>query len=296
MKIYVILMLFAFFGASSIFCIEHKSGDYPLARENVLIPESKIDGNEFSVEEGRVFTKYKHLTFVLEKVTTENKTKWMEFSKEELRKAFAYSRAMKLEWDFLGPIRTAVNSFEEFIDLYAESEDIKYNENEVWIAYVKNNITHQIEMCFTVTTQKNVPVTTHMGIFRANYSSNRMEQTRGLSLLLHSFAAKAMRSIYPEKQYMYTDSIGDMKKILIKSIPSNGFWHVYWDDESNTNPPFYINTDATRKPVTSELVIRHLDGNIGTYDRPAYFGEANLGATSREHMIFNLKVLESLWP
>lgn len=115
-------------------------------------------------------------------------------------------------------------------------------DNELWICYASRKlakssleISHDdIELAFTLMTTKDAPMTTHMGINRSfNYLINAIKERElekdtsnylfpvhgNLSVPLHSFAAKVMKIIYPEKVYMITSPVHKMKKILENALP-----------------------------------------------------------------------------
>lgn len=116
-------------------------------------------------------------------------------------------------------------------------QTIDYKENEVWVAYVSRNPKPQkipsemssysslvcpdfakdIEMFVTVTTSPRALLTSHMGItFSFEHAKDR---TKGVSLDLHSFAAKVMLQRNPMRRFMINAPVFAMEKIMVQALP-----------------------------------------------------------------------------
>ncbi len=152
-------------------------------------------------------------------------------------------------------LENTVMTFADYIDYAKRSE-----KTECWIAFVTLQNLHaakireaidfeQIQICFTVNTTleipitdhmetfrsillcRNVPVlefpiTTHMGIFKTVQSFADPKPiclSKPLSIYLHSFAGKGIRLIHPDKESMYTRPIGEMFCILQNNLPEECF-------------------------------------------------------------------------
>ena len=98
--------------------------------------------------------------------------------------------------------------------------------NSTWIAYITSDPNPHPEQCVnfdaikmfvTVTSNTGALITSHMGIAA---SVNGVENgPRGLSVDLHSFAAKVMLMMNPNCKYMVNAPVAAMAQILIKALP-----------------------------------------------------------------------------
>lgn len=154
-----------------------------------------------------------------------------------------FDQTMKYGWS------QAVKGFMDALDTFEQCPT-----SEVWIAvatYAPVDYENfaatalNIEMCMTVTTHVDVPITTHMGIFRSplrelsklNLDTVRtvkmfetravvamlgegaaFPEARGISKRLHAFAAHSCLTAArkPEKRFMITAPLGKMLEILKK--------------------------------------------------------------------------------
>ncbi|MCC2646501.1 MAG: hypothetical protein K0R02_566 [Rickettsiaceae bacterium] len=178
----------------------------------------------------RYIAKKDDLFFVLERVTWQNIDFWKDYANHEYNISV---KGMGIPHNISDP----VHSFQKGL--------VYWNSDHVWIAYAtkKNmskadttlNIDGDIEMCFTVMTNENVPFTTHMGIFRAaEFYQNGLPMHKNLAMELHSFAAKACQVAYGsveyiKKEYMITQPVDQMREIMAKSLPKEA---VYIGDHS----------------------------------------------------------------
>ena len=170
------------------------------------------------------------LFFVMEKVVDKNYKRWANL-------ADIWQNDVEIDenlWDSIG-----VDAFTSSI-LYSNIAD-------VWVAYASNKKVFQIndfnkntvEMIMTVTTSKDIPFTTHMGISRSPYFiANNLKQHRNISVRLHSFAAQVSLIIDSSKEFMITNPTKVMRKILAKSLSKplyrsdNDKTPIVWDSKN----------------------------------------------------------------
>lgn len=134
-------------------------------------------------------------------------------------------------------ITDATGSFARAIErLHTPSEET-IEPTQLWIAYATHqpNIQHRqvavdfskIEMCMTVRTSISLPLTTNYGIFRTNYPDDstglEMPTIKNLSMILHGFSGKILKSMFPEKEVMFTRPLGHMKSIMKKNLLAEAF-------------------------------------------------------------------------
>lgn len=108
--------------------------------------------------------------------------------------------------------------------------------NEIWVAYITKqtpepipsemgSYSHKrvlsppafaknIEMFLTVTSSPQALLTTHLGIEASFESIYFQTRTKGISLDLHSFAAKVMLGLNPERRFMVNAPAFTMEQIL----------------------------------------------------------------------------------
>lgn len=163
------------------------------------------------------------LHFALERVTKENWFFWAQYITKQGDKVRSLKSTLSPEIEkgysvTLRPFKMALGSYEK---------------DDVWIAFVteksitdistKFNLQHEndIVMSVTVSANKNVPFTTHLGIFRAVEFSSK--KTTGLVINLHSFAATLTKYLY-EPSYMITRPVTYMKNLMFNNIPKNMIW------------------------------------------------------------------------
>jgi len=119
---------------------------------------------------------------------------------------------------------------------------VDYSVNEVWIAYVTKagtpekipDMTHysgdnavdkdhpfakNIEMFVTVTSSPDALITTHMGV--AGSLESVGNRSKGISVDLHSFAAKVMLLRNPTRKYMVNTPADSMEMIFAKALPGS---------------------------------------------------------------------------
>ncbi len=259
----------------------------------VTLTNTRDEANQFKVSDNRITCMLYDLSFVLERVTSENCEGWKTFSMDQISRSQEV-REKNQSYELMGNLKelkkekanytdenyqlqlddlknrkedlqkksrkfcdleSAARTFADFFDYAKQSE-----KTECWIAFVTRQKLHaakireaidfeQIQICFTVNTTleipitdhmetfrsillcRNVPVlefpiTTHMGIFKTVQSfadPKPIRLSKPLSIYLHSFAGKGIRLIHPDKESMYTRPIGEMFYILQNNLPEECF-------------------------------------------------------------------------
>jgi hypothetical protein len=92
--------------------------------------------------------------------------------------------------------------------------------------YDRNNFPGNILMYVTITSSPNALVTSHMGV---SVSLEGIEQRKdgigyGISMDLHSFAAKVMLIRNPNRKYMINAPVEGMEKLIAQGLPSGSFF------------------------------------------------------------------------
>lgn len=208
------------------------------------------------VNEGKYVEKRGELYFVFEKVNPENKELWKEYLTEQKREAAKNAKGTnKNMFDAsVNSIRACENS------IFAVSKNKK---DELWFTYVTTkDVTDkslfpvskgEIEMACSVMTNKDIPFTTHIGIFRAvEFLEKKFISHKDLAMQLHSFAAKVVNLEYANKEYMITNPMKLMREIMVKNLESS----------------LVIGTEADKEDV---LIKRDLINNLKKKDTKVDF-------------------------
>jgi hypothetical protein len=174
-----------------------------------------------------------NIFFNAEKLSIDTLIFWKKYCANQKQQFNSINRST------MHPYSEGLLGFEESLELFNQR-----NNYHIWIIFVANttlkdkfkiqtlksgkilediNIScfNEIEMCLTLFIGDNVPITTHMGIFRnAHYftKSKSLKTHKNLSLYLHSFAAKISKIIVPNTYYMVTSPTKIMRTILVKEI------------------------------------------------------------------------------
>lgn len=172
----------------------------------------------------------KNLWAVMERVNENNYRMWENYGTVQ-----SGSRAADFARNFM-PTYTNDGSghFHEVL------KTISYKTNEMWIAYITrafpqkipNIISYNgqhlmksdykfvkdIEMFVTITSSPNALITSHMGISVSIEAVVGENRTTGLSIDLHSFAAKVMLLRNPNRKYMVTAPVFAMENIIMKTF------------------------------------------------------------------------------
>lgn len=99
-------------------------------------------------------------------------------------------------------------------------DSVKYYSVEN-VEEVDHDFASQIEMFVTVVSSPNALITSHMGIAATLESVGRRE--RGLSLILHSFAAQVMLMRNPKLRLMVNAPVFAMEKLILNALPKATF-------------------------------------------------------------------------
>lgn len=118
--------------------------------------------------------------------------------------------------------------------------------NEIWVAYItsgkpqkipqeirhydstereecNNTFAKDIKMFVTVTSSPNALITSHMGV-GASIESQRVGRPKGISVDLHSFAAKVMLIRNPKRLYQVNAPVYAMEKIFLDTMPAGAIF------------------------------------------------------------------------
>jgi hypothetical protein len=256
------------------------------------------------LSEGKYYAHKDDLYFVLERVTSENIGFWKDYSdsQAELSKGNG----------ILGTLRhTSGSIFKGALNFYKDYD--------VWVAYstMKDitqpdthlNMIGDIEMCVTVSTTPDLPCSTHFGIFKSYEfiindvidSSVRKgtikDKTawenigtpyknliahKGLSLDLHSFAAKATQEIYGNKDYMITRPNETMFNI-IKNNLSQELVYIVTNDFEDFDSPFLCNM--------GKMFFKKLSGEEVSFETPEYWYQESLGSGAMPLTVLDINKL-----
>jgi hypothetical protein len=172
-----------------------------------------------------------NLTLVMERVTSDNYLKWQIYADWQSNpKDTRY-----LEKNYGINIQQGTEWFEKVL------KESSYTNNEIWVAYIttspsptaipdsmyiyrgfgnSTDFAEGIQMFLTVTSSPNAKITSHMGIAASAEAVASGRRPRGISLDLHSFAAKVMVTRNPELRYMINAPATAMEKIMLKGLPA----------------------------------------------------------------------------
>ena len=116
-----------------------------------------------------------------------------------------------------------------------------YRENEVWVAYATTHVEQEYNalksdkmlIFMSVISSPKALVTTHMGISKTEEAQRNPVNSRGLSMYLHSFAAKVMLQRNPSRQFMVTVPAYTMTRIMNKHLPKEAIFIGTKEQEQN---------------------------------------------------------------
>jgi hypothetical protein len=157
----------------------------------------------------------------MKKVTEKNHREWLDYAKYQKTRI---SRGYKDLVDGVGHFWSVLDSINP--EAYPQNNNTLWNNNELWIAYITKkpeNDGDNIRMFVTVVSSSEALITTHMGIsasFEAMEDDNR---EKGISIDLHSFAARVMLMRNPNRKYMITTPVTIMRRIIIDALPNDTF-------------------------------------------------------------------------
>ena len=133
---------------------------------------------------------------------------WKDFAEEEGRHLQEIAKG--------GPsISAGIVAFRKGLDFHVA--------NQLWIVYASlREITdldtvqpEDIELYMTTKTTEEAPMMSNMGIQRASRYFKRDDRRHSrLSMPLHSFSAKVMLRMYPEKLYMINAAVANMRRLI----------------------------------------------------------------------------------
>jgi hypothetical protein len=214
------------------------SSDYNLQDFNV----EKID-DDFYI--GRMQSQAgKKLWLVMERITTTNQRLWIQYmgaQNNPRAMQFAYAcYGQKNGASLKGSLSDGSSHFMKVLT------EVSLRDNEVWAAYVtkadfpikiaeglgagysgkncfkKNDpFAKDIEMFVTVTSSAQALITSHMGI--ASTLEGVETRQKGTSIDLHSFAAKVMLMLNPDRRFMVNAPVFAMEQIILNALPDDTF-------------------------------------------------------------------------
>ncbi len=174
----------------------------------------------------------KNLTLVMERVDERTQPLWLRYAEVQ-----SHERVLGVGWDPKKGSRA-----DGALHFKGVLNEISYSANEVWVAYITRAETPQpipdemkyyfwqesdsfakdVEMFVTVTSSPNALITTHMGVTHTAEAAFQ-GRTKGISVDLHSFAAKVMLMRNPQRKYMVNAPNFAMEKIIADALPSAVF-------------------------------------------------------------------------
>ena len=177
----------------------------------------------------RLFSSKKedNLYFIMERIEEDNADFWYRYCEWEKIKDSNPPINPNFPLVRYRDVRDAIVVFQESLHFMLHSGV------ELWVTYASNKPIKKgrmfpvrcIEMCFVVLSSNSAPFVTHAGIFRSYASINRIRPYhKGISMPLHSFAAKVILAQYPQKIYMITVPLPIMRDIFIKSLPAGAVY------------------------------------------------------------------------
>ena len=168
------------------------------------------------------------LRLVMERVDDNNITFWKNYS------------SVESHGDYPNGTNMTKDGSDHFRRVLGE---ISRLESEIWVAYVTHNQNPEkhrgsggsdgdIEMFVTVTSTPEALITSHMGVSTSRASLKRSsKRPKGISIDLHSFAAKVMLMQNPKRRYMVNAPNDIMRSILAKALRTGDLFVGTKEDE-----------------------------------------------------------------
>lgn len=173
---------------------------------------------------------------VMERVTDRNVKLWRNYiaTQDNPRVVYETDAQRGMLDKRVGSVADGTGHFRRILD------EIDYKKNEVWIAYImeskfrpdsipdsmaqyqpgySDQFADEIIMFVTVTSSPNALITSHMGIALSYEATNRKDRPKGISMDLHSFAAKVMLKRNPQRKFMINAPAFIMESIIEKELP-----------------------------------------------------------------------------
>lgn len=187
-----------------------------------------------------------NLWLVMERVTDLNRKDWLNFIDVQSHSDIVETASRNLK----NGGSTSAGSF-HFRDALTS---VYHQKNEVWVAYItaisnpqpltrkfenytcddavpengeffrKLTFANRLKMFVTIVSSPNAKITSHMGI-AFPCESTFFPKKKGLSMHLHSFAAKVMKVRNPERHFMLGEPAPIMELTLARSLPE-GAMHI----------------------------------------------------------------------
>lgn len=179
----------------------------------------------------------KTLSLAMERINSANASLWKNYSTVQSNYRVANIASTELK---KGTTADGSCHFNKVLN------QVSYTDNEIWVAYVTKAVNPQkipntmcdyccdglpkgkikfaqdIEMFVTVTSSPNALLTSHLGI-TFSIETVCFGRTKGVSVDLHSFAAKVMLMRNPARRYMINAPVFQMEKMIIEALPGAVF-------------------------------------------------------------------------
>jgi hypothetical protein len=275
--------------------------------------------NSKNQKNGTIYKKEDKVYFIFEQLTEENYEFWDNYANiQDLAERNFHEFSTS---GFGIGIGDGIKAFIRSIKLLPNTFEESY---EIWISYAtrknpleRSSFSHEdIEMSFAVFASKNIPITTHIGIFR-NYKYFQINKKPhiDLSLELHAFSAFISKIIYQNVKYTVTKPTMIMRKILLKALnQEDEIWvgssternHLKKQNHHRTEnilknlfknyknifePPI-INSENRKVKWLIEI-----NNNMISFKEPHWFRvHANLGKCNHiPTVIVSISALENIW-
>lgn len=184
------------------------------------------------------------LWLVMEKIDESNFSSWLQYiSVQSHPRAIDYAYALAKDSPLKGNIADGSYHFQKVLS------QTSYKNNEIWVAYITkaktpfkiidrdnglsahysatnwhmkdDRFAKDIEMFMTVTSTPEALITSHMGI--AGTLEGIQTRQKGISLDLHSFAAKVMLMRNQHRKLMVNAPVFAMENLIANSLPDHTF-------------------------------------------------------------------------
>lgn len=203
--------------------------------------------------------------YVLERIDNhdERRSRWTGFGEEEILASYQYGKrhaTMSDEHKRIFPTREthwmhiAGDATPGHIGFGWSVKRTGFKHTgEVWVAFVTSrpvrterdvaNIQgHDVEMYMSVLTHPEAPMVVHMGIQRGlqhaiQWIDGKTWMHGRLSIPLHSFAARAIKSMRPRVVYMMTSPVVHMGPLLERALPHHVFRSTTWSSLDQRTEP-----------------------------------------------------------
>ena len=200
--------------------------------------------------EGLYFQKVEDCFFVAEPVTPSNVKEVYEYLRYEWAIHRALSQNTELESYHTKGIGNPIKLLLEGAFHKTDDEFRMLNNTQQWMMTIsfKSPLEEEdfkkrnIELMFLWHTSPHIPITNHIGIFRtpSSYQSG-IRHKKPMAMMLHAFAARFTQIVYPDKKWMVTVPMKEMREKFEERLKGE-IWF------GNDNSPFKIHYDRIHPP------------------------------------------------